>query len=295
MGHILTSQEEKQLQRIWEKPSPWNKVYYVNSAHSAASAARYAGQLADNPLTTMREAHANAQAGDRIIVGPGHVEAILATDLTISKDNIEIVGMGKGSTRPKITMGGVVGSQCLLSGEGCSLKNFTLEPALDAITLGLAVTGGGCKLEDILVVEGTAMQFATAIYIAGAGTLVNRVVGYQPTAGATSCINTAAGAIYSRIQNCYIYGDYSAACIDNATGVIPTIAITDNILENLNAVDACIGPCVATSTPMIARNMCRIATDGEVTWIDAGDGSLFENYGVNNDAETGMIIGTASA
>ena len=96
------------------------------------------------------------------------------------------------------------------------------------------------------------------------------------------------------IRNCKMYGDCSAANIEVTTTLASNMLIENCDIENLNAVDVCIEG-FAAITGSIRYNTCRVATDAQTTWINTpGNAQLFENYGVNNDGETGILIGTAS-
>ena len=73
------------------------------------------------------------------------------------------------------------------------------------------------------------------------------------------------------------------------------VLIEYNDINNLNAVDVGIEG-IAAQTGTCRFNTIRVATDGQLTGINtAGAMQLFENYQVNDDAETGVLIGSASA
>jgi hypothetical protein len=122
--------------------------------------------------------------------------------------------------------------------------------------------------------------------------LVEGLTAAQAAAGATACISLN-GCDRATIQKCRIYGDYSAACIRSTGVAVTQVRIDECHLESLNAADACI-VMLAASTGWISRNMCRIATDVQTTWISGANCQLSENYGVNDNGETGKLIGTAS-
>jgi hypothetical protein len=88
-------------------------------------------------------------------------------------------------------------------------------------------------------------------------------------------------------------GDFSAANIV-ATAAPVNLLVQGCYLVNANAVDVCIEG-FAAATGMLIENLCHIATDAQVTGINTpGAMSLFHNYQVNNDGETGLLIGTPS-
>ncbi len=92
-------------------------------------------------------------------------------------------------------------------------------------------------------------------------------------------------------------GDFSIGNVEFITTSPTNVFIAYNDFANLNAVDENIST-MSGVTGTIKNNTLRIATDGQITWINPTTTtalSLFENYGVNDDGETGVIIGAASS
>ncbi len=289
----IVSVSAGKVRGLWH-PSPWGRTLYVNSAHLRSSDVGPDGLGKDHPLNTLARAIALAQAGDMIIVGPGHTETVsTATALDVNVADVQILGVGQGLRKPKFTMDTVVGSTFTVSASGVRLENLHFAPGIDAVSVLVTVTGDDVDIVDCYLSDTAGYQPVIGISVANDADNC-RILGLRAddanSLGA-ECIAIGTGR-FCEIRGCHISGDYSAACIKNITAA-EQVLIADNYLENLNAIDVCIDM-AATGTGRIARNCCRIATDAQTSWISGGDCDLYENYGVNVDAETGVLIGTPS-
>lgn len=282
----------QRIRALINAPDPWGRTLYVRSTHIRASDSG-SGLDPSAPLATLAQAMTNAVAGDQVIVGAGHVETIVsAAQLDVTLDNISVLGLGKGSQRPKITVTTIVGAFARVSGDGVLMSNLVLDGGFDAITKLLHVTGDDFHGVELAVTQSTGQPVNAILLTTADRAKIIGLEAEQNAAGATSCIDCVGGNEIE-IAGCRIRGDYSASCVENSATAMVAADIGRNKLDNLNAVDVCIDM-VATSKGWIHRNWCRIATDAQTTWIDPGDCAMFENYGVNNDGETGKLIGTAS-
>lgn len=282
----------QRIRALINAADPWGRTLYVRSTHIRASD-NGSGLDPTAPLATLVQAMTNAVAGDQVIVGAGHVETIVsAAQLDVTLDNITILGQGRGSQRPKITVTTIVGAFARVSGDGVVLSNVVLDGGFDAITKLFHVTGDDFVGVDLAVTQSTGQPVNAILLTAADRGKILGLEAEQAGAGATSCIDCVGGNEIE-IAGCRIRGDYGAACVENSATAMVAVDIHDNRLDNVNAIDVCID-LVATTKGWIGRNHCRIATDAQTTWIDAGDCAMFENYGVNNDTETGKLIGTAS-
>jgi hypothetical protein len=279
--------------RSFINPDPWGRTLFVDSTHTRASNAR-SGQDPAHPLATLVNAVSKARAHDQIIVGTGHEETVIAVDgLDISVDDLTIIGMGEGNRRPKIEVGTAIAGNVLISGDGVHMSNIWIDGALDAITKLCEVTGDDCVLDDWLLTQTTG-QPVTGILLTTADRC--KIIGLeaiQDGAGATRCIDLVGGDRVE-IAHCLIRGNFSGGDISNSATALTHLNMHHNSLENVHANDQNI-VLQATTDGLIALNLCRIATDVQTTWITAADCDWFENYGVNVDGETGVLIGTASA
>lgn len=92
-------------------PNPVGKVFFVGDQSTANidmikqifqpdpdGEIRYTATIdAANNLCT-------ANAGDLILVAPGHTETLTATDITLDIAGVTVLGLGSGSLRPTLSM-----------------------------------------------------------------------------------------------------------------------------------------------------------------------------------------------
>lgn len=278
-----------------ERVNPFGRVLYVQSTHGEASDTANAGTRANFPLATIAQAITQSLAGDLILVGPLHVENIAATT-ALSKNNVTIRGIGSGRNRPAITAITLDSANFAITGTGVTLENLHFIVGVDSLVDAINVAAAGCSIIDCEISDGSGSEqalIAIGVTAAGDDLLIDGFTAHQTVAGPVSCISIV-GADRCVIRNCNIQGNYSLANIDNQTTLCSDILISHNVMVNENAVDANID-LHADSTGHIHDNRLEIVTNTELTWIDAGNCTLNENYGVNDDAETGKLIGTVSA
>lgn len=239
-----------------------------------------------------------ANNGDVIVVMPNHAETITAAagiDFDIA--GIKVVGLGEGTNRPTITFSTATTADIDFDAADIYIENIVFVNDIDALAAPLDVNKAGvsfvnCEFNDATAAKQTVrwiLTDANADYLK----VYNCVNKGSDTAGATAWI-TLVGTDHTEIVGNTSHGDFSAANIEVITTAITDALIANNYLENANAVDVNIEG-YAAATGWIANNFCRNATDAQTTWINTpGAMSLFENYGVNNDGETGILIGTPS-
>lgn len=290
------------------KDHPWQKVFYVGSAHpNASDADANHGLNPDYPLKTLARALALAQAGTlatsypgrttKILIGPEHTENI-ATTMTISQKGLIVEGIGVERERPKFSFITSTAAHVLLSGNDAQIKNVQFECNIDAQTKMIRMTGLGQHIDAIHLMNGTG-QPVTGILIDGAvNAILTGIVTEMDVAGAAEAIQINATSDLIFIGNCVLRGDFSDAVID-VPGAATRLHIVDNYLMNLNTTaNDGIKTANAAITGWIGRNIIGNNTDANTDWVVFGGASvalqLGENYGVNNKQETGKLIGTVS-
>lgn len=274
-------------------------VFYVDSA-TGTDADGY-GQSPDAPFATIAYAFSSdvltTNVGDWIIVAPGHTESVIAAGtITCDIANVRVIGQPThGSKRPTITFDSDTAATIVMSAASVTWENFIFLNTQNALVVAFPITAAYCGFENCeFIDDGTdnTVHWITISADADDFCMLNCINKGTDTPGNTGFI-TIAAASNIRIIGLRSNGDFSAAnIIFTAAGV--DVLIADCYLENANAVDVNIEG-FATLTGWIARNCCRLATGGQLTWINTpGTASLFENYGVNDNGETGMIVGTVS-
>jgi hypothetical protein len=288
--------------------STTGSVWYVDSANAAAQDAPGFGETKDKPFATINYAVSAAgaganshsvqpTAGDVILVGVGHTETVSAAGgITFDVAGLTVIGLGHGGNRPTITFATATTADIEIDADDIVLANVVFQNTIDNLAAPLDVDGDdfsliGCDYFDDA--GGGSEQTIRTVLCAGSRMTVHACRFFMDTTAGAASVVAMGGGTGASVTNCYIHGDFSVACIELDVALLCTIGAT--LLENTNAVDVCIAGAAAVSGHVYG-NYCRIATDAQTTWINTpGLLSLFENYGVNSDGETGILIGTPSA
>lgn len=277
--------------------------WFVDSGASGASDATGYGQSPDSPFATLDYAigQATANNGDIIYVLPGHAETITAdSGVDIDVAGLTIEGLGHGAARPTFTFTTAVTADFKLAAASTVVRNLLFVAGIDALTGPIEIGAADCALIDCEYQDDDTNNYETTdvvtLLTAAHRCLIDGFVfRHDGGSGGTqqqSVINLVS-ADYVEIRNCFIICDGANGGIEDATAS-KQIHIHHNYIESSHANDVCI-TLAATSTGLVHHNMLKLATDGQVTWITAtNDCGLFENYGVNADAEAGGLIGTVS-
>jgi len=283
----------KHLVGVWPT-NPWAATFYVDSSHGSASD-NNRGEYHKQPLATLNQAVVNAAASDRIIIGSGHNEAIAAAGgCTCNKNDLDIIGMGHGARRPTFTCGTSTAATFLQSGSGVKLRNIRLLCGIDSLVTIASFSGAHCLYQDIEIGSSDASNYqpVNALTLTCTRSIFDNVYGYLPSAGATALIT--AGAIDECwFQHMQLVAHASTAVFNN-TATAARITLVDNYIASLNTTAK---PCIIAETDttgQIALNRCRLYQDAQTGWITPGKTDLHENYGVNDDGETAILIGTPS-
>jgi hypothetical protein len=273
-------------------------IWYVDSNGNAGD-----GRTPERPLATINAAIDAAAAGDTIFVLPTHAETVAnATTIIPDKDGLSIIGLGRGARRPTITFSHANGNTPI-SGAGVVLKNFlfTTTGAID-VTAGITVTAEDVLLEDLEYRDAlTTSQTVDFIVGAAASDRLHvkglRYLGLAGDAGAAAVSITAAvdGVI---IEDFNIDGTFSAACIENVTGVATNMLIRNGVGRNRHSTQDGIVVCTTTTTGWVNDVDGRAAThdaDGFDLQFVGADMQFNRVTAVNLDGESGGDPKTASA
>jgi hypothetical protein len=274
---------------------------YVSSTHANASDDS-PGTDPDQPNATLAGAFLNNRVSTNglIVLAPGHTEAITAAaGIVCDIAGVHVLGLGEGTARPTFNFTTAAGADIDIDAANITFENLYFDATgVDALTgpidvnaayfsfkncqVLLADSGGQCA--DFLVADANADYMLVIDSLFEAGT----------NAGPQSAIQFIGGDHIMLMRN-VLYGDFAASPIENVTTAATRVFIEGNDMDNYNANDFGI-TLVATTDGTIRYNTIRVATDGQLTFITtAHDCQMYENYGVNNDSETGVLEGTASA
>jgi hypothetical protein len=284
---------------------PWASVWYVNNSttyahlnaqYGASDANR--GNRGRSPLATLQQAVTNANAGDIIIVGPGHIESISANGaLTIDKAGLRIVGLGVGDARPALLLDTLVAAEILCTAANVLLENLQVVCALDAVSQMMSVTGGGCTIRNCTFGATTpaTIQPVIGVLVNGVRCTVEGCDWYFPVTGCAEALRFQAGADQLVVQFCKADGFFTTGGVVNDTAAADDVLIKDNYIRSMNTTAKPGILMKAAATGSIGNNKIRLGQDTATGAITGGACDLFENYLVNDDGEAGILIGTPSA
>jgi len=288
-----------QTLHMMEQMVTTGKYFFVGSAVTGASDTVGYGNTPLAPYATLDYAigQCTAEQDDVIIVMENHAETLAAAAAVVCDvQGITIQGVGNGSDRPTFTFATDVNADWDIDAANVVIRNIKFINTMDALVAAIDVNAGYCTIEDCEFIDDGADN--TLLWISGdanADALVvkNCLNRGTDTAGNTAFISMGAASNY-QILGLISNGDFAAANIDMSAASVDCV-IEGCRLENANAVDVNIEG-FAAATGWVSLNFCRNATDTILTWINTvGALQLFENYGVNADGETGLLIGTPSA
>ncbi len=259
-------------------------VFFVDSGIGLDA---YTGKSPSKAFATLDYAIGRCAAnnGDVIYVMPGHAETVSgAAGIDFDVAGITVIGLGKGSARPTITMSAVA-STVHFDAANTHLSNFLFLIEHDC-TIVIDIDVADCTVENCEFrarVAATARQWVTCIDING-GTANDcdrtRILGCLftcPAAGANNCIGLDEIAANVEIGWCQFWGDFADAAIHNPTGKILTVLyIHNNIIENTQTGDHSI-ELVSACTGILARNLYKNDMT-QATGSDPGSCWNFENY-----------------
>ena len=274
--------------------------FFVDAGASGVGSTASFGKSPDAPLASWALAYSldilTANNGDIVYLMPGHAETVTAAaGIACDIPGVRVIALGQGSSRPTITLDTGTDSTITVTAANTTLENIRFNNTQDALVVGIPVTAAYCSIIGCEFVDAGADNTIDWITLsADADDFLCRdcVNKGTDTAGNDSFITMAAAANV-RIIGLISNGDFAAANIE-CTAAPVDLVIDRCFLENANAVDVNIEG-FAAATGWISNCKCRIATDAQTTWINTGGAmSLFENYGVNNDFEAGILIGTPS-
>lgn len=247
------------------------KTFWVDS-----TAAQFGDGKADFPCRKIADALSLCQSGrgDVILVAAGHTETLTAAgSITVSKNNVSIIGVGEGANRPSISYSTAVGASLLITGSGVRLQglHFVLT-GIDALTQPIDIQAANCTIEDCSFVggNGSAQPVRAILTNASASRLLVRGCYYASnTADAgTTAFMTIVGGANIRILNNYIRGAFTAAAgaIENTTTATTNLHIEGNTLMNwataVTDSTARIISFLSTSTGAIVNNRFQIRDTG---------------------------------
>jgi hypothetical protein len=275
------------------------RVVYVDSGETTSIEDGLSWATA---VDTLEEAVAlcTASNGDTIFIAPGHAETIdTADEVDLDKHGMTVIGLGNGTLRPTFTFDDGNDGAWTIGADNITVKNLIFSSSVDSTSQAIEIEAGstdvtidGCRFQ--VVTAGTD-EFDKVIDCEGAASdrlVVQNCEFYMENGESVAAIYTLDS------DNCIfrdniITGDYSTACINNATTASNHIVIKDNVLFNgttggntgLNT-----EPCIElldTTTGVVEGNRCCCNVSTAKSSIVAADCFLSNNTYTESESTTG--------
>ena len=258
-------------------------IFFVDSGDGSDSDGY--GTHPDTPFATIDYAigKCTASQGDVIFVLPGHAETISgAAGIDVDVAGVTIIGLGRGTDRPTITLS-AVGSTFEFGAANGWVENLLFLVTADC-TIVVDVNSSDCTIKNCEFRHGSAKEWVTCIDVNGGGAnacdrtqIIGCTFDSDASAGASNAIGLDEVTDQVLIAECTILGDFSDAPIHNPSGsVLTNLIVRDCILKNSQTGDHAI-ELVSACTGALIRNIYH--TDiTQATASDPGSCFSFECY-----------------
>lgn len=203
------------------------RTFYVNSAAGNEADVPDGGSSWLNPLATIDYAIGQcvANRGDVIMVGPGHVETVVAAaGIALDVAGVSIIGVGVGHLRPKINFTTSTNATVVISAANCRVSNIWFNCAIDQQTVLVSITASDCVIDgsEFMIGDGSAVCATGLVGSAASDRIVIDGCKFYSTSSTaiTGAISIGA-ADNSTIKNNEISGYFGAdgAIINSAAAV----------------------------------------------------------------------------
>lgn len=186
------------------------------------------GKSPDSPVATIDYAIGlcTAGAGDVIYVMPGHAETIVAAaGIDADVAGISIIGLGKGSLKPTITMGTSTAATFRINAANVTVRNLRFVNDIDSLVKVINVNESYATIEDCDFVSSSTKEILSFINLATTFDYltVRRCRFEQPTDPAGTDGGADTGGIflvdseYVLVEDCWFSGNFETAFIHNRT------------------------------------------------------------------------------
>jgi hypothetical protein len=242
-----------------EDPEPTTGARFFVKDTTGVDAAGY-GKSPDKPFATIDYAvgKCTASKGDTIYVMPFHAENLsVAASLTLDVIGVNVVGLGRGRSRPQVSITGTAGT-VNVSAANCSIRNIDIVSNVLNIVSAMTVTAGGLLLDGVNFYD-TSVILGALIGISVAAdcddiTIRNcNYYGIVLTAAAANVIIFAGGSDRLVVENCYFYGSFSDDVISASAAQSLDIILKDLLVYNLHATG--LGITLEATTTGMATNV----------------------------------------
>ena len=279
-------------------------IFFVNSATGSNTADQ--GKSPSTPFDTIDYAigRCTASNGDVIYVMPGHTEAIAAAaGIAADVAGISIIGLGNGSLRPTITLGGATTASFTVSAANVTIDNLLFTSSLDNVATTFTVSAKDCTIKNCEFRDASdALHLISCILTSAVdnacdGLSVVNCKRWALAAGALAFVSILGNCDRLLLKDNWVQsagtGDVGHFVI-MSTKVCLDALIIGNICNVLGATNASVGIFMTgdstTSTGVLAYNLCSSLDTGTELFATAGlDFFPFQNFYSGTIAASGKL------
>lgn len=237
-----------------------------------------------------------ANAGDVILVAPGHVEDVAsATSVVLDVAGVSVIGMGNGSDRPELNFSATA-SSLEVDAANVRLSNVILKADVSAVVVGVNVDADDFQMDNCLFTfNATGDDFITMIDCDGVDGMKlynNELRAEEGAAGCAEAIRLD-DANNVEIKGNHITGDFTDGAIigEGAAGI--NLQIEGNTIYNADTTAGFLVDLNVAFTGILANNrMGTLFATAPETAVDPGSLLCMENYVANAVDESGTIVPT---
>lgn len=209
------------------------ETFYVHS--SGGSGSNY-GNTRQLPLNSIVNALSKCVSGrgDLIVVLPGHTESVIAaTTLVISKAGVTIVGEGRGTLKPTITISTAVTAEISVTAANVLIRNLRIVNDIDSLENIFNIAASYCTIEDVDMVTSSTKEALCFVNLVTTHDFLTmrRCTAYQPTDPAGTDGAAGTGFLYCvdsehiLLEDMHWDGNFETAIIHNKTSAAVDIRL----------------------------------------------------------------------
>ena len=292
------------------RSSKLGRVLYVDSVNGLGAN----NGTIDDPISTLvlalaklsSTADGHLNRDDTIVLLPGHTESIdSATELNISRTGVKIIGVGRGTRQPKLTVSTANTSTITVSAANVLIQNVHIQANFANIAALITVSATDLHLDQVRVSEASGSLDWVKVITPSANT-DNLIDGLTLTnctiIGATTdndeIIETSGSIDRLTVANCYLAAGVATGepIIGAATGKVFThMLVVDNYFYRLNTTNttAIAINSDGTCSGIIANNCIGHADTAGAIPITAAGARMFRNFSASTDAVQDLLLPVA--
>lgn len=255
------------------------------------------GLTPETPWSTLDYAvgKMTANINATVIAMPGHVETVTAAaGLALDVAGINLVGIGRGTLRPKINFTTAVSASVLLTAANVYMENFLFTGGIDALTNPVHVQASdfwlhGCEWQDV-----TGQATDVVLTTAAADRL--KITDYTYSGAAAAGTNAGIAIVGGDghiIDGVYADGNFAVGFLDIRTTATTNLQVRNWLARTRNAADVLGVDTITGSTGVIGPNLNFILNDNAANFASAFSGATFYYHGPISIANLAGEIGAA--